>query len=239
MATLVEVREQFARHSGRFDLVTDLVTWADNGADWYIQAGQRLLDDLAGQPLEEARRFQRVPVGTYSVNFTGCRSIREVWVATATESWQLKWYDQTEFRWRYPEPWGLTGSGTPVAWTLGRIRSVPDGAVVDKFDNYAGDLVSDPVNSLGIVWQPPTDQELQVEVVGVFSSKMLTLDGDYNFWSVRHEDLLVLAALYKLETLLGNFERQRDWLSEIQARLVGIEKDLIATEVEQTNELRG
>lgn len=239
MATLVEIREQFIRHSGRYDLVTDNTTWADNGADWYIRAGQRMLDGMVGQPLEEARRFQVVQPGVFTVSFEGCRSIKEVWAATETESWQLTWYEPMEFRQLFAEPWGSATSGTPTAWTLGRIRSVPDGSVVDKFNNFAGDLLSDPTNSTGIVWQPPTDTELQIEVVGTFSTMTLTNDTDKNFWSVRHEDLLVLAALYKLETMLGNAERQRDWYEEIKQRTFEIEKDMIETEVNQVWELRG
>lgn len=243
MATLVEIREQLVRQTGRFDLVVDSENWADNGADWYIRAGQRMLDELSGTPLQTGRWFEIVSAGTYALNVTGCRSIREVWVSTAGgSSWQLKWFAPREFRWRFPEPWGLTAVGTPEAWTLGRLRSVPDGATVDRFNSsFGGDVESFPENltELGIVWQPAAGEELQVEVVGDFETPTLSSETDQNYWSVRHPDLLVLAAQYKLETATGNFERQRDWLSEIQARLVGIEKDFIATEVWQASELRG
>lgn len=241
MATLVEIREQFIRQTGRYDLVVDSVAWADNGADWYLKAGQRMLDQMAGQPAQTGRKFAIVSAGVYALEVENCRSVREVWVSTSESSWQLTFYEPREFRWRFPEPWGAASSGAPSAWTLGRIRSVPDGETVDKFNNYAGDLQNFPdrLSSLGIVWQPAADEELQIEVVGDFFSVELSSESSTNWWSVNQPDLLVLAAQYKLETALGNSERQGDWLSELRARLIDIEKDWIATEVWQADELRG
>ena len=43
---LKEIREQFVKRSGRYDLVSSTTNWTDNGADFFIRNGQKLLDRL-------------------------------------------------------------------------------------------------------------------------------------------------------------------------------------------------
>lgn len=43
---LKEIRSLFIKRNGRFDLVVDTTDYVDNGANFFIQAGQRILDSI-------------------------------------------------------------------------------------------------------------------------------------------------------------------------------------------------
>jgi hypothetical protein len=43
---LAQIRTKFIQENGRYDLVVDTTNYADNGADFFIQSGQRLLDSI-------------------------------------------------------------------------------------------------------------------------------------------------------------------------------------------------
>ena len=71
--TLLELRTQFRTESGRHDLVTD--AFADSGADFYINAGQRYMDRLVNTPKSIVRVFRELAVGAYYVIFPYCRAM--------------------------------------------------------------------------------------------------------------------------------------------------------------------
>jgi len=56
---LLEIRTEFIKQSGRYDLVTDATSWADNGANFYINSGQDYLDVKGVKvPESEGRLFK-------------------------------------------------------------------------------------------------------------------------------------------------------------------------------------
>jgi hypothetical protein len=77
---LLELRTQFVKISGRYDLVVDTTDWVDNGADFYINAGQNFLDRLRDTPKAQNTIFTALDAGEWYVTFARCRSIREVWI---------------------------------------------------------------------------------------------------------------------------------------------------------------
>lgn len=84
--SLLEVRTQFIKLSGRFDLVVDATDFADNGADWYINRGQRLLDNM--QDHQDTTQWYKTDIssGDACVLAKGLRVVEEgedggVWAA--------------------------------------------------------------------------------------------------------------------------------------------------------------
>ncbi len=70
--------------SGRYDLVTDTTDYADNGADFFIRSGQKLLESLIITPKSKAKALRLVVQGGYSINLSNCQSVHEVWARERT-----------------------------------------------------------------------------------------------------------------------------------------------------------
>jgi hypothetical protein len=81
--TLLEVRKKLVELSGKYDLVIDTVDWVDNGANFYINAGQRWLDRKLDDKYTVQRKFATVASGNVGVTFDWCRTILQVWINDA------------------------------------------------------------------------------------------------------------------------------------------------------------
>lgn len=241
MTTFKEIREQFVKLSGRYELVVDAVDYADNGANFYIHAGQRMLDKLAGFPKDLGRHFETVPVGTYYITFTGCRSIHEVWAANSTDRWQLTALTNQEFDTNYAKPFGSVTTGKVSYFTKAKLRGIPDFTAVDAISGYAEEIASDnsQIATTGIMFMPPVDEETQIEVIGLFDTYKLSSEADKNYWTETNPEALVFAALYKLEVSYRNSEGANDWLREIMRIVADIDKDEVAEDTYQAEEMAG
>ncbi|MBU2249370.1 MAG: hypothetical protein KKD77_21660, partial [Gammaproteobacteria bacterium] len=100
---LLEIRQKFITFSGRYDLATTTISsWdTDNGADFFINAGQRFLDRRFETAKTYGRRFDSVAAGSYYQVFQNCRAISEVWCNDSDERWKLRRYDKQTIRDNY------------------------------------------------------------------------------------------------------------------------------------------
>ena len=85
---LLQIRQQLRAVSGRFDLIN--ADDSDNGANFYINAGQKYLDRLTTTQKSYGICYRFCAVGAHSVQFPYCRAVKEVWAATTTARWQLE-----------------------------------------------------------------------------------------------------------------------------------------------------
>lgn len=83
--SLVEVRTLFGKVSGRGDLVHP-VDGSNTGADQFINAGIRLLDQLFDAPGQEATHIVKPVSGTEKVSLEYCRSITSVQASSVTSN---------------------------------------------------------------------------------------------------------------------------------------------------------
>jgi len=83
---LLQIRTKFVQQNGRYDLVTSQSSFTDNGANFFIQAGQRLLDDLNPTRKELSRFVKDISVGQSSVFMKHIRSIDSVYVKASGEA---------------------------------------------------------------------------------------------------------------------------------------------------------
>ena len=123
---LVEIRETVVKISGRYDLVVDTTNWADNGMDFYINAGQNMLDRLGIIKENEIALAMTLAIGDYSVTFSQrCMSILEVWVSSTTDRSKLekvkKLSDLKEY---YPELVSEITTGTPLYYHPASVRAL-------------------------------------------------------------------------------------------------------------------
>ena len=239
MATLLALRTQFINISGRFDLATDPNggDYTDDGADFFLQAGQRELDRMFGAPKGVARLWDTVAIAGYYIKFQECRAIQHVWVNNSTDRTELMKVDFIKLKNAYPELISATDQGTPLYYAPAFIRTVEDTDMnaTGTFFNYVMDA-SDSYNS--IIFLPPADEAFDVEVQGLFYTDWPDADTKTSYWMEIHPMISVWAGLYMLETSYRNTEGASDWLKAITRSVTGIDMDTVEEELSQDTVLQ-
>lgn len=241
---LLQIREAFVRRSGRYDLVEDATTWADNGADFYINSGQRFLDRLDTVPKSWGRYFKEVESGRNYVTFPYCRAIKECWAMNSEERVKLEKVDMVDLREYYNEPVGVLDTGEPAYYAPAVLRVIPesDRLEIGDFDgmiDYADVMFDRHYDYNGVIFYPPADGTYVIEVWGLFYSPELSSDTDESFWSVVHPEILLMASLHQLEVMYRNTEGARDWLEAINLGVSGLGKDFVEEHIAEVDQMEG
>ena len=239
--TLLAIRQQFCKISGRYDLATtDAADFdTDNGADFYIKAGQRMIDRMAENAKSKGRIFTDVAAGCWYLDFQNCRAVTEVWVNNDESRYQLEISALADLRDYYRSTVADTDQGAPKYYSPAFLRAVDadDITSVGTFFNHV--KTDDDGTYNGVVIFPAPDEAYTVEIQGYFYQTILSLNTSANFWTVAHPDILVKAALYKLETFYRNTEGAKDFLSDITLDLQDLDKDTVMEDVAQLEEMEG
>lgn len=235
---LLEVRTQFVKISGRYDLVVDQIDWADNGADFYIQAGQNFLDRLRDTPKSFNSIFKKLAAGEWYVTFAKCRSIQGVWVNNTEGRSEL---EKKYLSWLYKEFSSTivaTDQGTPLYYCPARLRSTDetDRESLGVFFNYAEDNSSE---LRGILIFAPPDEEIVVEIQGLFYSDELSLDASISYWTDNWPETLIKSTMYQLATFQRDHRDAKEWLRTVYGDLDEIDKDVVNEAVCDINQIKG
>ena len=240
--TLKDIRTLFVKRTGRYDLVVDTTDWVDDGADAYIVAGSKMLDRRQETEFSKAKHYEDAAADTWYKVFQECRAILDVWVSNDEFRKKLLLRDVDTFRAYYNQPAGDIDSGVPTYYSPALLRTHPQGNTIylEKFvdTTYSEDSKYDYEYN-GVMWMPPTDEAIIVEVQGLWYSKTLTLDADKNYWSVNHPEALLMAASYKLEVSYRNTEGAKDWLAAIDLQLGDLDKDLVEQQASGVTQMKG
>lgn len=240
--SLLEVRTQFVKTSGRYDLVDDDVSFSDNGADYYINAGQKLLDRLVTVPENTATLFFDIAIGEYSLTFQhSCRAIKTVYVNNTESRFRLEKVTLQDLKTIYAGTVAETDTGTPAYFALADLRALEttDKTSLGTFINLTHEETDEKYDYRGIIIVPPVDEAYTVEISGLFSQNTLSSDADENFWTLQAEDLLLQAALYKLEVFSRGTENAKNWMSAIRTDVMELEKDFIEEETADVDAMEG
>ena len=236
---LLQIRQQFRSDSGRFDLVN--ADGSDNGVDFYINAGQRHLDRLDETQKSPAICYRFCESGLWSVQFSYCRAVKEVWAATPTARWQLEKKNLQDLIAGYFT--GLPSSidpGATLYYSPAITRGIPKGITAADFEAFIGYvdvMTGDHYNYNSVLLAPPPDEKLLVEIKGLFYSEGLSADTDRSYWSEVHPDVLIMAAMRHIEIINRNTQGVNDWDNSIAAATVGIGKDLVEEEIAEVTQI--
>jgi hypothetical protein len=240
---LLQLRGKFREVSGRFDLVGVGPAYVDSGANFFINEGRKYLDRLDETQKSWAQYFVMLTVGQSSAVFPYCRAIKEVWVATSTERWQLEKKRLQDLIEGY-----LTGlpssrtNGTPLYYAPCISRYVPENAAVGALPAFAG-FVEIPSGNAGhynaILLDTPTDVALMIDIRGLFYSMELVADIDKNYWSEVHPMLLIMSAMRQIEIVNRNTQGVNDWSNAIAAELTQLGSDLVEELIAESSEMEG
>lgn len=246
------LRKKFCELSGRYDLINADLT--DNGADFYINAGQTHLDRLQNTGTMQAKSVQLVSAGTIKVYCAGLRAVHRVWIGTTSIGLtELLKVDLAWLKEEYAEQLSSIDQGQPYYYAPAVFRPFPDSSTTVSLSGYydIDDLilhgtVPNHYTYSGIVIMPPPDGSYYVSILGTFYSPTLsaTLSGatwtqTKSFWSEVHPDILITAALYKLETFYRNTEGAKDWKNALMIDIGDLDKDAADQESTQINQIGG
>ena len=241
--TLLAVREQFVKYSGRYDLVVDPDTWADNGADWYITAGQKWLDSTYMIARSQATYFQDIGVGGWYAIIPSCRVVYKVWLSNITNvRWEVDRKSLRGLRQLYPGSLADVDPGVTRFYAPLHLRDVPevlDTITVDSLGQTAYTVAGEIYSYNGILFAPPTSEALRIEIEGEFKQPPLIDDADVNWWSEEQPAILVMAACRQLEIAYRNTAGVTDWESSIKSELFGHELDLADSESTGISQMEG
>ena len=244
-----DLRFKFAQLSGRYDLVNDDLT--DAGADFFINAGQKMLDRSMNTGKMIGKSVQSVAAGTAIVKCTGLRAVKGVWIGTtATGLTKLIPYPLDVLRNFYESSISTIDQGAPVYYSPAVFRPIPDTQLAAGWSGYydIDDLLlaNNHYTYNGILLWPTPDQTYYVSISALFYSPTLTatlLAGTWtqtkSYWSEVHEDLLLYASLYKLESFYRNTEGVKDWKGVLGFDLGELDKDAAEEEGADINEMGG
>lgn len=250
--SLLSVRETFATDSGRHDLVTDFSgdDFSDNGADRFLQAGQRLLDRKASFVKGYSWYKKDVSEGGYKLNFRYCTAIKQVWAMEAdTDRYRLTRKDLDWIRAKYGKAYADLTTGSPSYYTPIVANLGPDQVALttsnytDEFTyDYEEILFSDTADHFhynAILWMPPLNKTYTISILGRFWSPILTGDTMETFWTEVHPDILVLSALYCLERTYRNREGMADYMTAILDAISDLDRDMVEEEIQDHDRMEG
>lgn len=226
---LLGIRKQFIKTSGRTDMVADEINYADNGADYYINAGIRSLDGLVNTPKTFASHIVSVSAGATGVVIPKVRSLHEAWISSASGRYIMERKDIGWLRENYPLG-ASTERGTPLYWAVAPIGLAPGQLDLDSAD-FAGKYDWDDISFgehesyNGLMWMPPCDTAYTLRVLGRFKSRVLSSNTDMNWWTIEYPELVVASAMQKLEEEYRNSQGVNDWEQVIAKGILAIEKD--------------
>lgn len=117
---LLQVRTKFVDTSGRFDLVVDTTNYADNGANFFIQAGQRYLDTILPEPQRIRAHRVDIAAGDFQVYMKYLRWAEKVEIFDSSKLYSeleyMSWDDLQELYTEHPS--GMA-QGVPADWAMG------------------------------------------------------------------------------------------------------------------------
>ncbi|MBW8034152.1 MAG: hypothetical protein FVQ79_00340 [Planctomycetes bacterium] len=229
---LQEVRLWFVQESGRYDLVVSPSAVTDNGADKYVNAGQRMLDRMMEFPKDEGEFSFTIATSAISTSISNVMSVRAVSVFDTSDK-TIRYLERRSMREMRELYGGEVGAldnvtpGEPRTWSLGWLRT-----------NLASNSSAIVGATKKLVTMPPADRSYTIKVAGLFNTAVLSTNTSVSFWSDQHPDVLVLAALYRLEVGYRNFEGSRALLDNIIKEIELIDSETVEQSIVEKDQLK-
>lgn len=238
---LREVRIEFIKRCGRYDLVTPddpEDEWGDNGANFYIQSGQRYLDRQGDWDTGQIGTFRgglaKGEAALFVPNLWGVSSVR-----FRLRGWPKGVWHSVEgvhsldaLKCRCPkEPLYYFKPLRKLPVLRGKTAAQVE-QPASSFDLSAGVVEAEIEGAwLQFTGLPNQEPAVEVMVVGHFHSAALKEDEDSNYWTNLHPEILIKAALYELEIFYRNREGAADWLAAVQEDLLTLQQQELFTSI--------
>ncbi len=241
---LLEIRTQFVTLSGRYDMVVDTTDYSNNGADFYINLGQSMLDKMGISSENLTTLSIPIDAGDYSINFgRRCMSVNEVWANNGEERVKLEKVSFLQLKEEYYNLVSEITSGAPLYYTLANIRTLEstDRDTLGEFLN----LTIPPITPLGLadyrgaILAPPADESYVIDIYGNFLQAELIDDYQESYWTIYSPELLIKASLYQLYILTGRNTDAATMLAAINNESSIHDKNNVEEEIAGINCIEG
>ena len=225
---LLELRTSLAKKSGRLDLVNP-TTYADNGMDFHITAGQIYLNGIADAARANAHLFEDIEADGYSITLDQkCREITSVWGHTGSTRFELEHFDLGDMETKYAASIEDAATGQPAYYahaTFRILETIAD-TTLDNFVHLEWPEEDDTKYEIqGLIIFPPADATYTITIAGEFLPQILSEETDTNYWASNYPHILEMAALRSIEVFNRNTAGVRDWTEAIMAETVELDLD--------------
>jgi hypothetical protein len=239
---LLSVRQLFVEQVGIADLVRDYPSAKeDNGADRYINEGQRFLDGLLEVPGSRRSWLYESIAGDSNIIVKGLRVLEGMSVMTSDGMVPMTYKTPDELRVLYPTATALMDTGVPVYYsTMQSLAPEQWRKTASDFTNLYPDLrYGRDDGQDGIAIRPVTDDVYTLEISGLWFSKELMSNDDTSWWTVNRPFILIQAASLMIEMLFNNTAGVADKMNALTMMIRGIENDNILTMISGNRRMRG
>lgn len=231
-----DIRDKFIELSGRYDLIT--ATGEDNGADIYLNAGQRYLDTLLDGRKTRAINLTKPASGEKRIVLENLRAVHKVSIFNSDEMTMMEKISSDNM---YYLNSSTILPGRPIYYSVAELRPYPDNVTGTALTNILNkeSVVADNNHYLlrGIFIYPSTDGSYTIAIEGSFYSPKLSANlsegvfiSTKSFWSEEHPFTLISAGMYKLETMRNNEREINKWKEVIIADIISINSDIYEEE---------
>lgn len=222
--TLAEFRKEFVQLSGRFDLVKDTQDYKDDGADFLINAGVRLLDSMFTHTKSYATSEIQTEIGKSVYDVPSMLSIEGV--QRGSDKGRVTLTHIEEHVLQEIGPTEKSSSGVPASYAI--FTSVSDGVTGNSKDN---------LSKLTIKVTPTPDKVLSLYVYGRVSLK-LSNENSQNFWTINYPEILISATMYQIERFHRNRQGMADHMAAIQRDMRNLDADAIESQMGSITQMR-
>jgi len=234
--TLYEIRQQFVKATGRYDLIN--TDGSDNGADFFIKQANRLLY----QKLDFLRvRLDwniEIPTGVKAVRLPELVKIDSLYLSNSSSYRKLFYLNKHQFFTNYQKtatvlyydglqsftPDNFEDNGVPLYYTI-------------ISTNEVGSTSKDYEQSLALYFNCPVDNSYMLRVHGVFVEPLVE-ENDTNFLTSVEPMLLVFKAAWFMEIFFRNTEGARDWNNAVREILSTYEDTSIGLEIKDITQMQ-
>lgn len=219
--TLLYIRTQAWKESGRSDLLgdPDADDFSDNGMNVYINRAIRRLNRELPYHKSDAWLYYTLAANETLITFRYCRSVKDVF-----------WQDTDDYKTRYELTW------YPVQVGLATEQNDYD---EDDLSDEREIVFTNPHLYKGVSVDAVSDVSRRIVILASWYDEPLVNDGDYNFWTVEEEGLVIRATMLELELVDRNTQGVRDFLEPLRYDLQKIANGLISEETNQRRYLNG
>lgn len=234
---LKSVRKWLVEESGKYHLVVDTTSWADNGANAYINAGQMMLDDRQKTVMETGINTKILAAGENLIQIPNCRAVKEVKAIRQSDGsiWSLTPDNRSSrILYGFDDVFPSTETGTPRLYKSIVTRAAPEASLDADIANIPANFLPFSTNAYlanGILITPIANADYLIQTTGLFYTPALVEDEDENYWSYLYPHVLVMAAQCIMEQFSRNTEGVKDWLASIDIHLRGIDNNLVEQEL--------
>lgn len=224
--TLADIRKLFVDLTGRFDLVVDTDSYKDDGANFFIRSGSRLLDSMATH--EKSYGVEEVDLkdGQAVYSIPNLLSVEGVQITVDGSGVSLEHW--TESNVKANNPTASENLGIPKAYAIySSVRHL-------KYITRNKD--KDFTDSSFILFPAP-DEDMLAYVYGRVSIP-LKEDCSRNFWTIKHPETLISAAMYQIERFYRNTRGMQDHMNAVRIDIRELDNNAIESQLGSINQMR-